>query len=311
MLKYKAATDNSLSSEASSLAGLFNLLSKRKRFNPLEALVKHLLAITLFAASIGLGIWGYFDYLQEARDRRSGRDPLIISSEGLLIASLLLSGLGLWTLFHVPQPKRFQSMNIPIDPSLADELQDASPSDQARAIISYFLERGGSNYEEDVTQLEHGLQCAHLARKNNASSTLVVAALLHDIGHLLLDENQAIEGFLSEDLCHETMAANYLVDFFQEAVLQPIRLHVPAKRYLCSIDPGYHDGLSRASKMSFQLQGGMMSDQELELFQQHAYLEDALTLRRWDDLAKVTGKDVAPLESYRDVLTEVLATGPA
>ena len=107
------------------------------------------------------------------------------------------------------------------------------------------------------------------------------------------------------------MAANYLADFFREAVLQPIRLHVPAKRYLCSIDPTYYDGLSRASKMSFQLQGGMMAEQELESFQQYDYLEDALTLRRWDDLAKVTGKDVAPLESYRDVLTEVLATGPA
>ena len=273
--------------------------------------MKYGLTIALFVASLGLGIWGYFDYLQEARDRRAGREPWVISSEGLIVASLLCSGLGLWTLFRVPQPKGFQSMNIPIDPSLAHALQDASPSDQANAIINYFMERGGSNYEEDVTQLEHGLQCAHLARENNASSTLVVAALLHDIGHLLLDENQAIEGFLTEDLCHETMAADYLVDFFQEAVLQPIRLHVPAKRYLCSMDPTYHDGLSRASKMSFQLQGGTMSDQELELFQQHVYLEDALTLRRWDDLAKVTGKDVAPLESYRDVLTEVLAAGPA
>jgi len=273
--------------------------------------MKHLLTIALFVASLGLGTWGYLDYQQEARDRQAGREPLVISSEGLIIASLLLSGLGLWSLFRVSQPKRFQSMNIPVDPSLAHALQDASPADQAGAIINYFNERGGSNYEEDVTQLEHGLQCAHLARENNASSTLVVAALLHDIGHLLLDENQAIEGFLTEDLCHETMAADYLAGFFQEAVLQPIRLHVPAKRYLCSIDPTYYAGLSRASKMSFQLQGGMMSEQELESFQQYAYLEDALTLRRWDDLAKVTGKDVAPTESYRDVLIEVLAADPA
>ena len=199
-------------------------------------------------------------------------------------------------------------MNMPVDPALTAALRGASPEEQASAIITYFLDRGDSHYEEAVTQLEHGLQCAYLAQQNNASPTLIVAALLHDLGHLLLDEQQAVEGFLSEDLCHETIAADYLADFFDESVLQPIRLHVPAKRYLCSIDPAYHDGLSRASQMSYALQGGAMSAEEMQAFQQHPHLEDALLLRRWDDLAKEEGKPVPSIEHYQETLASVLAS---
>ena len=199
-------------------------------------------------------------------------------------------------------------MSLPVDPTLATTLENASPAEQAEAILDYVLRRGNKFYDESVTQLEHGLQCAHLAREENRSTSLIVAALLHDIGHLLLDESEAVHNFLSEDLFHETLGADYLANFFEESVLQPIRLHVPAKRYLCSTDPTYHDRLSEASKQSFQLQGGQMTQAEMTEMQRNSHLEDALALRRWDDLAKVPGRKVPPMESYRDELIAALSS---
>ena len=193
-----------------------------------------------------------------------------------------------------------------VDPSLAQEMMGATAEQKVDRLFNYMEKRGQSFYDEVVTQLEHALQCAALARQNEASSTLITGALLHDIGHIILDEHNADKAFLDIDLNHEEIGAQYMAPFFPDAVTTPIRLHVPAKRYLCTTDASYHDGLSEASKRSFIVQGGVMSDEEREAFEQIPHFRDALTLRRWDDLAKVRGLETAELETYRDIVQQCL-----
>ncbi len=176
----------------------------------------------------------------------------------------------------------------------------ATPAQQVDALFAYMERRGQSFYDEVVTQLEHALQCAKLAEESGSDPELITAALFHDIGHIILDEHNAETGFLDRDLNHEAIGATYLEPFFPPAVLVPIRLHVPAKRYLCSVDASYHAGLSEASKRSLKVQGGPMTSAERMRFEQVPFYQSALALRRWDDLAKVQALAVPDLESYRD-----------
>ena len=196
-----------------------------------------------------------------------------------------------------------------VDGSLAQEMRSATAEQKVDVLFNYMEEQGQSFYDEIVTQLEHALQCAALAQQNDASPTLITSALLHDLGHFILDEHNADTAFLAMDLNHEEIGAEYLAPFFPEIVTTPIRLHVPAKRYLCATDASYHDGLSEASKRSLKVQGGIMSDEELEAFEQIPHFRDALTLRRWDDLAKVKGLETAALEIYRDTVQQCLSDG--
>ena len=193
-----------------------------------------------------------------------------------------------------------------IDPSLAQEMTSGTAKQKVAVLFRYMEKRGQSFYDEVVTQLEHALQCAALAQQNDASATLITGALLHDVGHIILDEHNADRAFLDTDLTHEEVGAQYMEPFFPEAVTTPIRLHVPAKRYLCTTDASYHDGLSEASKRSFRLQGGIMSDEERNAFERIPHFQDALTLRRWDDLAKVKGLETAELAIYRDIVQQCL-----
>lgn len=194
-----------------------------------------------------------------------------------------------------------------IDQSLAQEMKNGTAEQKVEVLFNYMEAQGQSFYDEVVTQLEHALQCAALAQQNDAGPTLITSALLHDLGHFILDEHNADKAFLATDLNHEEIGAEYLAPFFPDAVTTPIRLHVPAKRYLCATDASYHDGLSEASKRSLKVQGGVMSDEEREAFEQIPHFRDALTLRRWDDLAKVKGLAIAGLETYRDIVQQCLA----
>ncbi|MCG9129420.1 HDIG domain-containing protein [Candidatus Poribacteria bacterium] len=193
-----------------------------------------------------------------------------------------------------------------IDPTLAENMTDVASEKQVDVLFTYMEEKGQTFYDEVVTQLEHALQCAALAEKNNASATVITGALLHDIGHFVLDEHNADIAFLDIDLNHEEVGAEYMSPFFPDAVITPIRLHVPAKRYLCTVDDSYHDGLSEASKKSLKVQGGVMSNEEKTAFEAIPHYKDALTLRRWDDLAKVKGMETQELETYRDIVQQCL-----
>ncbi len=193
------------------------------------------------------------------------------------------------------------------DQTLAEDLKRADPCGKVDALFDYFQRKGGVYYEEEVTQLEHGLQAAALARSNGGTAAQVTSALFHDLGHLLVEEPQG--DLFAEDLVHEEVGAAYLAPYFPPEVTVPIALHVPAKRYLCTVDESYYDGLSVASKKSLEIQGGKMSQQERSQFETTPHLKFACQLRRWDDGGKQSGIEVHDLESYRgDVLASLSAT---
>jgi phosphonate degradation associated HDIG domain protein len=174
-------------------------------------------------------------------------------------------------------------------------------------ICDLFATKGHAAYVgEPVSQLEHALQAAHHAEQASASDALVVAALLHDIGHLIhkLPEDAADHGV---DTRHEQLGQAWLARYFGPEVTEPIRLHVPAKRYLCATDAEYLGQLSPASVQSLRLQGGPLSSGELHEFEQNPHYREAVALRRWDDLAKVPGMRVAGLDHYRARLASVLS----
>lgn len=158
------------------------------------------------------------------------------------------------------------------------------------------LECGGEMYfGEEVTQLQHALQCAYLAIQHDVDEPLVAAALLHDIGHLLP----------GTDSDHELRAARWLEPHFPESVIGPIRMHVPAKRYLCTTLPDYLHGLSGASRLSLEQQGGLMSPTEARTFERQTHFRGAILLRRWDDAAKKPRLSVPPLATYLPLLNNL------
>ena len=176
-----------------------------------------------------------------------------------------------------------------------------------KEIERLFEKKGGDAYfGENVTQLEHALQTAWMAEQEEAPDSLVVAALLHDIGHLLHDlpETIADQGV---DTRHEELGNAWLKGSFGEAVYEPVKLHVAAKRYLCATDATYLDELSPASRHSLALQGGPMTPTEVDNFEANTFYAAAVRLRRWDDRAKVPGLPVPALEHYQARLKAVLA----
>src|SRR5690349_1731452 len=173
-------------------------------------------------------------------------------------------------------------------------------------ICELFATKGHAAYVgEPVSQLEHALQAAHYAQEEQAGDALVVAALLHDIGHLVhkLPEDAADHGI---DTRHEHMGHAWLKRYCGPEVTEPIRLHVPAKRYLCATDAEYQAQLSPASIQSLALQGGPFTSAEVAEFERNPHFRAAVALRRWDDLAKIPNLDVPPLDAYRPQLARVL-----
>ncbi len=161
-----------------------------------------------------------------------------------------------------------------------------------------FAERGGEQYAgEPVTQLEHALQSALLAESEGADDELVIAALLHDLGHLLheLGASPTLQGL---DDVHQYRALPFLRGLFGDAVLDPIKLHVDAKRFLCATRPGYFADLSDDSKRSLGLQGGIFNEGQAEAFMTQPGARQAVRLRVWDDLAKAAGLATPPLSHY-------------
>jgi len=148
---------------------------------------------------------------------------------------------------------------------------------EARALNPYGLSL--------INQRAHAVQSGELARQQGLSDSLVTAALLHDIGHMVheLGDHPAAQGI---DDQHEAIGAVWLSQHFGPAVTDPVRLHVAAKRYLCTVEPAYRALLSRDSIESLALQGGLMSAEEVAVFEREPYGQDAVSLRRIDELAK-------------------------
>jgi phosphonate degradation associated HDIG domain protein len=167
-------------------------------------------------------------------------------------------------------------------------------------ILLYRIEGAARYGREQVSQQEHALQCGLLAQEADASPELVTASLLHDMGHLLVPADPELQ-----DNRHEDRVLPFLRGSFPAAVLDPIRLHVAAKRYLCAIDPLYHDALSPASRSSLALQGGPMGEREREAFLCEPHALDAVVLRQWDDQAKSPTRPTPGWEHFRALLQAV------
>jgi gamma-butyrobetaine dioxygenase len=144
-------------------------------------------------------------------------------------------------------------------------------------IAELFSGPGGQAYlGEPVTIGVHMRQAGALAEAAGAAAPLVAAALLHDIGHLRQET----------DTRHGEAGARWLSQWFGEAVTEPVRLHVPAKRYLCAVEPGYFGLLSAESVRTLARQGGPMTVEQAAEFEALPHAADAVAVRRWDDEAK-------------------------
>jgi [1-hydroxy-2-(trimethylamino)ethyl]phosphonate dioxygenase len=172
-------------------------------------------------------------------------------------------------------------------------------------IFERFASRGDASYlGEPVTLTEHMLQTALAAEAEGAGPTLVAAALLHDYGHLIHDlpEDSAEHGV---DTRHEDVGFDFLARHFPPAVVDPVRLHVAAKRYLCAVEPAYLEQLSDASRLSLELQGGPFGKGEIRDFEALPNWQDAVRLRRYDDVGKDPARAVPELERFRALLESV------
>ena len=176
------------------------------------------------------------------------------------------------------------------------------PKEVAGALVDLYRDKGEGRYDEDVTQTEHARQCAALALAAQVSDAAVVAAFLHDIGHLFMDETVAER----HDRRHEEVGSRFLRRWFEPEVWEPIRLHVDAKRCLCTLEPRYAATLSIASTQSLQLQGGPMDPEEVEAFTSSDHSRAALQLRRWDDQAKDPTASTPGLEVFEAIIESVL-----
>jgi phosphonate degradation associated HDIG domain protein len=171
--------------------------------------------------------------------------------------------------------------------------------------ISDLFEQGGAGayFGERVTQLQHALQSAHCAVEAQADHELVVAALLHDIGHLLGGDFHAEIGVIDHDRsCVDWLRARG----FSPRLIALVSGHVSAKRYLVAAHPGYRERLSEASKRTLALQGGPMNADEVRAFEAGPYFKDLLRMRSWDEQAKEPEAVVPGLDRYLELIEEVL-----
>ena len=172
-----------------------------------------------------------------------------------------------------------------------------TPHQIVQMIFDVYNKVGHRQYGESVTELQHALQTATFAMHFNSSDAIVVASLLHDYGHLQHDEGEDVASH-GVDMRHEDLGVIKLKSFFGPEILEPIRLHVAAKRYLCHKSKAYIDGLSPASRLSLQIQGGPMSADESTEFESNPFYKSAVELRRFDDMGKVSGMKSPTLESF-------------
>ena len=171
-------------------------------------------------------------------------------------------------------------------------------------IISNFKNNKSLYIGEKVTMSEHMIQAAMIAEKKKSSKSLICACLLHDYGHFILeDPSDLVKKKL--DGKHEEIGYEYLKKFFKEDVVEPIKYHVKAKRYLAR-SKKYYNQLSKASKISLELQGGILNKKESKDFEKNKFFIDAVKLRKFDELAKKTNIKIKHINDYKDLLNSQL-----
>jgi phosphonate degradation associated HDIG domain protein len=178
-------------------------------------------------------------------------------------------------------------------------------------LLALLVERGREHYDGPVSQLEHAVQCALLAAADGAPESLITAALLHDVGHLIDGDHDGGAAQRGDDLRHEATGAAFLRRRFASDVVAPVALHVRAKRYLVSVDPEYAGRLSLASQRSLAVQGGALAPAERAAFEGLPFADASVRLRRWDDAAKIEGMILPPVATYAPVLRRLTTRAAA
>ena len=168
-------------------------------------------------------------------------------------------------------------------------------------IINKYQTNNSLYIGEKVTITEHMVQTAMLAEQNHSSESLICACLLHDYGHFIIEDPDQLVS-KSVDGKHENIAFNFLKNYFKPEVTEPIKLHVSAKRYLCR-EKSYYNLLSKASKVSLELQGGKMNNDEAQKFILLKHHKDAITLRKYDDEGKIPNMKIKNINDYKELIT--------
>ncbi len=167
-------------------------------------------------------------------------------------------------------------------------------------IISNFKNNKSLYIGENVTISEHMIQSAMMAEKSKSKDYLVCSCLLHDYGHFILDDPDELVT-KKQDGKHEDIGYEYLKKFFKREIVEPIKNHVIAKRYLAR-DKKYYNKLSNASVVSLELQGGLLSRKEAESFEKEEFFKEAIKLRKFDEAAKKVGVKIKDIIQYKDLL---------
>ena len=183
----------------------------------------------------------------------------------------------------------------------------ADPAATADRVFDLLTTAGEMEYHgERVSQLEHALQAAHLASEDGGDEQEIIAALLHDIGHIWPAEDRQVTSVGVVE--HDEVGAQALRELgFSDDIADIVSGHVAAKRYLVATDDAYAAKLSDISVESLRLQGGPMSDEELQEFTQSPNWQSMVRVRTWDDRAKTPGAKVPALETYRELITAHLS----
>ncbi len=179
----------------------------------------------------------------------------------------------------------------------------------ADEVVALFEAKGDGFYGEAIDQRSHALQCAAEAQAQGADDSLVVACLLHDIGHFLVEDTTGQRADLSlVDDRHEAAGSRWLAPRFGSKVANPVALHVVAKRWRCTVDPGYHASLSGASQATLVAQGGLLGADEVRRFEQSPGFEHAVLLRDCDEAAKDPGRSTGRLDDYVTLMERLAVT---
>lgn len=191
--------------------------------------------------------------------------------------------------------------------SLSLPLQGSTPEQTAQELFTILESGRDRDYiGEEISQLDHALQCAFAAKNNGADNDTIIAALFHDIGHLTAEPGASqMDGYGVGG--HEHVGAIFLEKRgFSKKVCELIKGHVEAKRYLTYKDPSYYNKLTLASQETLKKQGGPMTPEEAKVFEQDPYFLEKLLMRTWDEKAKVVGLDIPSLNTFRPLVVRHL-----